>query len=315
VAADLLSTCFGMLNQRGQRATALVLGDGLNAQAFAEADPPRPAPWTLAMKALFADLDPAERRRIAQIPRYHHALYDELRAARSDEWLGRRLCDELQERADAGSDLPLYHEIAAGDFEVIVTLSICAAFQRAVDAIRRRPPGVYYPWELYRKSVLRFKTERGSTDLWQVHGSCDQPEGIRLGTYGHAGTIAELERFRIELMRAWPVAGGHLISPAAFMEQHGPLPFNWFKHLMLRPLVFVGARLDPSDWPMWWLLHQRARLHSVFDPSDRPPSFVLTSRTDPHLHLANGPADLQLIEFDDYPHLWRAVRQSSRVEF
>ena len=96
------------------------------------------------------------------------------------------------------------------------------------------------------------------------------------------------------------------------MELHGPLPFNWFKHLMLRPLIFVGARLDLSDSSMWWLLHQRARVDSAFHPSDRTPSLVLTSRTDPYLHLANGPADLQLIEFDDYSHLWRAVRRILR---
>jgi hypothetical protein len=310
VATELLAACLGRFNPQGRRAAALVLGEGLNAQSFAETDPPRPAPWTLALKALVAELNAAEQRRIAQIPPYHHALYDEFRAVRSDHWLRHRLCEELEKHSGADTDPPLYGEIAAGEFEVIMTLSICAAFPRAVGASRRKPPGVYYPWELYRKSVVRFKTERGLTDIWQVHGSCDQPEGIRLGMYDHAQTIAELERFRIQLLQAWPLAAGRLVRPETFLEMHGPLPFSWFKHLLLRPLVFVGARLDPSDWPMWWLLHQRARVHSVFDPSDRPPSLVLTSRTDPHRHLANGPADLQLIEFDDYRQLWGAVRHS-----
>jgi hypothetical protein len=134
------------------------------------------------------------------------------------------------------------------------------------------------------------------------------PGGIRLGIRNHAATIAELEMFRIELMNAWPRGPRGLDPPAVYAAMHGPLVFNWYKTFMVRPLVFVGSSLDPTDWPMWWLLHQRERTFSVFEPKHRPPTFALTSGEDPLPQLAHSPAGVEQVEFSSFGDLWAFLR-------
>jgi hypothetical protein len=293
----------------------LVLGNGFNIQAFSEAAPADDDPWTAAMRAIMERLNPANRSRMRRWPGSHQGVYDVLGDAfqpakgydRPSEFQ-RLLGEELTSRSELGTKLNLYQSVAAAQFATILTTNIDETFPTSAGARRRMPPGVYYTGELYRKSVVRFGNRAQSTDVWQMNGSAAMPAGIRLGIRRHAGTISDLEMLRIELMNSWPRGPRGLEPPASYARMRGPRPFSWYKMFMVRPLLFVGSSLDPTDWPTWWLLHQRARVLAVFEPWHRPSTFVLTARVDPLPHLAQSPAGIERVEFASFDDLWRFFR-------
>lgn len=313
-----LARCFDDRDAKGRRTAVPVLGNGLHVQAFGEEQ--RNAlvdPWSSALNSILAEFTPGDRRRLNRLPRSHHGFFDEVArhfratndGADPPNPFVARLADELSARIGHGTDLDLYHELALGEFRHILTTCIDDTLPEALDAVRRKPPGVYYEWELYRKSVFRLRDRKNPTDIWQMYGSASMPEGIRLGFDRHADVIAELESQRVLLMNAWRTPSGSLQGPAEFVERRGPFVFNWFKQFMVSPLVFVGTSLDSSDWPMWWLLHQRARVLSVFPAPERPSTFVLTSDEARVDHLVGRPAHIELIAFRDFDELWYTLRR------
>lgn len=302
-------------DESGRRTAVPVFGNGLNIQACRTANPKRRDPWTAAMDAVIRRLDPVVRRRVRRWPESHQARYDSLdeafaSPASHDEpsEFQETLGAELTARHEVGRNSDLYSAIAAADFPNILTTNVDEVFPLAVGARRRKPGGVYYNEELYRKSVMRFGPRARATDVWQMHGSASMPGGIRLGIRRHAATIAELEMFRIELLNAWPRGWDGLDPPAAYARSRNPRPFSWYKHFMVRPLVFIGSSLDPTAWPLWWLLHQRYRVFAVFDPEHRPATLALTARTEPLPHLAHSPAGIEQIEFATFDDLWNLLR-------
>lgn len=310
-----LEDCLAARDEDGRRYAVPVLGNGFNIQAFSEATPANNDPWTAATWALLERLNPANRRMMRRWPGSHQGLYDVLgdafepaRDYDQPSEFQRLLGEELTSRSELGSGLDLYRSVAAARFATILTTNIDETFPASAGAKRRMPPGVYYAAELYRKSVVRFGSRGQSTDVWQMNGSAAMPTGIRLGIRRHADTISELEMLRIELMNAWPRGPGGLEPPASYARMRGPRPFSWHKMFMVRPLVFVGSSLDPTDWPTWWLLHQRARVLAVFEPRHRPSTFVLTARANPLPHLAQSPAGIERVEFPSFDDLWRFFR-------
>lgn len=311
-ATARLTECLGKRRASGRRSTALLLGNGVHVQAYGELDPPQRDPWTLAMEELVAEFDRTDRRRLRQIPRGHQVLYDELRALRSDEWLRRRLSEELGSPG-VSIEAPLYSDLKRADFEVIMDLSVCGTLQKGLEATSRTPAsGISSAPHLWSDRRAQCMTSAGPTDIWQLHGSLAEPEGIRLGLFEQAAAIAELEWIRIQLMNRWPLDGDRLLQPGTVLEMEQRWNLGFYRDMMLRPLLIVGAGIDPSDWSIWWLLHQRARLFSVFNPSDRPPTLVLTSRTHPQYHLAHNPGGITTLEFQHFGALWEVLLGAPR---
>jgi len=316
--ARILQRLEGSLAARdedGRRYAVPVLGNGFNIQAFSEATPANNDPWTAATRAIMERLNPADRHRMRRWPGSHQGQYDVLDdafepAERYDQpsEFQRLLGEGLTSRSELGTGLDLYQNVAAAQFATILTTNIDEAFPALAGAMRRMPPGIYYAGELYRKSVVRFGNRAQSTEVWQMNGSAAMPAGIRLGIRRHADTISDMEMLRIELMNSWPRGPRGLEPPDSYARMRGPRPFSWYKMFLVRPLVFAGSSLDPTDWPMWWLLHQRARILAVFEPRHRPPTFVLTARTDPLPHLAHSPAGIERVEFPSFDDLWRFFR-------
>jgi hypothetical protein len=311
-ATARVTECLGRRRVSGRRSTALVLGNGVHVQAYGELDPPRTDPWTVAMKKLVSEFDLSNRRRLLKIPRGHQVLYDELRALRSSEWVRRRISEELGSPG-GWTQAPLYSDLKRAEFEVIMDLSVCGTLQKGLKAANlTSASGTSSAPHLWSDGRTRCMTSTGPTDVWQLYGSLTEPGGIRLGLFEQAAAIAELEWIRIQLMNSWPLDGGRLLSPGRFLEMERSWNLGFYRDMMLRPLVIVGTGIDLSDWSTWWLLHQRARLFSVFRPSDRPPTLVLTSRTEPQYHLADDPAGISTLEFQDFGALWGALREAFR---
>jgi hypothetical protein len=73
------------------------------------------------------------------------------------------------------------------------------------------------------------------------------------------------------------------------------------------PLVFIGASLPMDDWPLWWLLHQRARYFVPFRGREIAETFYLTSRPHEVGHVANGAAGLEMVTFPTDDDMWHFV--------
>lgn len=317
---ESLARCLNARDDAGRRQAVPVFGHGLNIQAFKEARGGQKEPWTATLDGIMRELQRLDRDRLARVPRSDQAIYDEMHYcfAKGDKRKDapnrflKRLARDLKLQSRDGLTGKLYVDLQASEFRHILTTCIDDTFALAIGASRRTPPGVFYESELYRKSVFRLGGSALPTDIWQINGSIGAPQGVRLGTFSHAAIIAELESQRIRLMYAWRRGSGRLMLPADFAKLSGPFAFNWFKQFMVFPLVFIGTSLDFSDWTMWWLLHQRARIFTVFAPKDRPPTFVLTASKEPHAHLEGSPAGINKIEFETFDELWSTVRRLLR---
>jgi hypothetical protein len=226
----------------------------------------------------------------------------------------QRLSSLIEAREALRKYPSLYGEIVTSGVSTIVTTSICSTFPKAVGATQRgtHPIG---DEENDRRSDFRFQANSGPVDGWQLNGSVTTPEKIRLGSLEHPDTIADLERQRRSMMKLWPRgADDRAAPPREYDRMFGPLGLTWFENFMIRPLVFVGMQMDPSEWPLWWLLHQRRRLASVFPPADRPSTLVLGSVENPQPQLRNGPAGLEMIEFPTFDAMWETLREELRKE-
>jgi hypothetical protein len=75
----------------------------------------------------------------------------------------------------------------------------------------------------------------------------------------------------------------------------------------------VGVSLTTDDWPLWWLLHQRARNFVPFEKDDFyqiPETFYLTVKDGDTSHLEGSPAGIELVKFESYDSMWLFIRRA-----
>jgi hypothetical protein len=122
--------------------------------------------------------------------------------------------------------------------------------------------------------------------------------------HSHALTIHDLEALRSELMDKWR-DGDRLKDPDEFYRFRRRWTRNWVDLFFTAPLIFLGTSLSVDDWPLWWLLHQRARNFTAFTPAKRPKTYVLAAEPDDLSHLKGSPADIEVIKFATHNDLWK----------
>jgi hypothetical protein len=132
--------------------------------------------------------------------------------------------------------------------------------------------------------------------------------------------IGLLEERREHLMGTWRLNdGAHrrrtnsskpypLVDMIEFTRCYGRIT-QWFDLIMGAPLVFIGCSLAPDEWPLWWLLHQRARNAAPFPPGKRPATYVLVVG-DPPEHLEGQPCDIEVVPFPSFDRMWSFVRKA-----
>jgi hypothetical protein len=81
----------------------------------------------------------------------------------------------------------------------------------------------------------------------------------------------------------------------------------WYDLFFLAPLIFIGARLPLEEWPIWWLLHQRARNYVPFPRSAAQQAFCLIAASDAKRHLERQPCDIEFVEFPSHDDMWAFV--------
>src|SRR5262245_25853028 len=175
---DLLARCLAARDPDGRRTAVPVYGNGLNVQAFAEANDPTARnrdsvgtgealdPWTIALGRLLERLDLAARSQLRRIPPSHQGWFDELEASIANgltEDVDRpnpegpddldnvgtarpvlaMLGHELDRQAHRGERCSLYRRLHVDEFRHVLTTCVDDTFGLAVAATKRAPPEPY----------------------------------------------------------------------------------------------------------------------------------------------------------------------------
>lgn len=311
----------------GTRDALLLLGNGVNIQAALETGIRDPDPWLVSLRRVAREfgvrdvsaLPPSDPLRWDALVR-EAAAHRRLRPAHAHAQLRAAFVRHLTSFERKRRTLPLFGRILDCRFENIVSFNI----DRTLPLYARgRVELVKETWTTYtefqRHSVVRHDGE-AVTRVWQPYGDTTHIPRVLLGTAHHSERLMFFEDQRAYMMNDWvgsrvaswsyPGAAAHttLKSPAAFYAQCRQQPSTWYRLIFTAPLVIVGAGLPVEDWPLWWLLHQRARNLAVFRTTDVPPAFVLTVKGGgTHPHLVGRPSEIELIEFASHDALWQFV--------
>lgn len=168
--------------------------------------------------------------------------------------------------------------------------------------------------------------------IWHPHGIVEDPETIVLGIRDYGVYIEELRRAfgvfkRDEKKFFHPLGNPHNREALEEWEQtrrsHEQEEFgslcSWLELFMLSDLMFVGCGLGQDEFPLWWVLHQRARNFARYAPEERPRTFYLTTQQDLDekriTHLENTPANVEIVAFESHSQLWETLllRNKSKI--
>ncbi|MGE0325665.1 MAG: hypothetical protein AB7K71_14705 [Polyangiaceae bacterium] len=162
--------------------------------------------------------------------------------------------------------------------------------------------------------TLTRRGRAGGSRVWYPHGDTKLCRSIRLGVRSYGVYIKELDSAYRGYRQMRRAAKGAATAPqrGASGAEHRPAvasPRNWLEAAMTQPLLFVGCGLSTDEWPLWWVLHQRARDQARRPQRHRDPCFVLCAgameRISPHLR--SGPAGLRLLHAPSHGESWRQL--------
>lgn len=148
--------------------------------------------------------------------------------------------------------------------------------------------------------TLERRGRAGGSRVWYPHGDTKLCRSIRLGVRSYGVYIKELES---------AYRGYRQMRRAATSRPPGVAPRNWLEAAMQQPLLFVGCGLSTDEWPLWWMLHQRARDQARRPLRQRDPCFVLCAGSLERLspHLRSGPAGLRLLNAANHSESWERL--------
>ncbi|MFK8036928.1 MAG: hypothetical protein AB8B74_01460 [Crocinitomicaceae bacterium] len=172
---------------------------------------------------------------------------------------------------------------------------------------------------LYRHSLINRK--KSSTRIWYPHGDTKRLDTIKLGVRKYGTYINWIESLRGSYMHRWNEEDEiyckynerSWIPPNEWDStvRSWTKPSSWVNIFKSAPLLFIGCSLLPDEWPLWYLLNQRARQTAFLDqkgsPDDRPETIVLTAGKTRPIHLLNHPEYIVNIHFESYDKMWKTV--------
>ena len=208
----------------------------------------------------------------------------------------------------------LYSDILNAGFAHIVSFNVDLRLLGGISSsqVRHRAGSSF----LERHVQLQIAASQ-RTNVWFPYGNTTDPKSIQLGHLDHDKRLMSLENYRDGMMDRWfvgsPYEGYWLQEPADAYYRLWDQIRSWYDLFFLAPLVFVGVSLPLDDWPLWWLLHQRARNFVPFRKTKRercPATFYLTRRGEDLRHLAGRPAEIDIVEFRSYSTLWAFLRNA-----
>ena len=326
----------------GYRLAIPVLGNGLNIQAYRASNLSSEDEWPRILMGIGKQvgINVAELNDISSSTLSWEMLFRSLAHGRranhlkSETRLNEMLITRLRRIERESKSLSFYRQILAGRFSNVISFNIDrrlslhgekSAFVKATrhrlfDPEDKKMNEKEIPDEFGRHSVVTLPGGK-ITRIWYPFGDTRDHQTIRLGMAWHADRLVEQEMRRGDLMDRWSVkdyAGESAGSPMGvrferslrapgkfYRELLDMPPSSWFDLFFTAPLVFIGTTLPPEDWPIWWMLHQRARNFVPFGSSTQvPKTYFLTADEQGISHLAGSPSNIEIIQFPSYDDLW-----------
>lgn len=301
----------------GKRTCVLVLGEGLNKQAAGVRGAKRRSEWYRVLDMIwreaggtpreFGSLEQTTATLWAAIVRQWSSYHGTTRK-RSLSLVAAKLCKHLESIESDVVRRRLYSKLLDGRFANLVSFNVDRRFtlqSGATRIIKRRE----------RESPLFRHVEvtglHGRTNVWFPYGDTSRASSIELDHSFYDYRLMQLEERRASLMDEnykWDYGyGPGLRPPISVWPSLWHAPSSWCDLVLCAPLVFIGTSLPTDDWPLWWLLHQRARYFVPFKEWQVAETFYLTSNKTESNHIENGTAGIELVRFKDNAALWKFV--------
>lgn len=298
--------------QSGAGTCMLVVGDGLNIQAATERGERQPRVWRDIMRRLWRDAgsEPPARLTSLSSPVAWHCLVDAQRRRDGVSWAEaeaaarRALVDRLRKHErNQPEGQPLYGDIANAGLAHILSLNVDACLVRSCGGQLASDPQSHDFMTAYA-TVAGTETTR----VWFPYGSTADPQTLQLGYDEYDRRLMEFESRRAATMEDLFLDPYTMDRPTYVFEDRWQTAESWYDLFFVAPLVFVGTSLPANDWPLWWLLQQRARNVTPLAVEDRPPTFCLTSDETDLPHLRGGPAGIEVVRFPTFDQMWAHLR-------
>jgi hypothetical protein len=237
--------------------------------------------------------------------------------AGAERWLRNAVVDELRRfETEEAPRCALYKEVLSWGLRDIVSLNFDLALAHAGGRRRlthtpskdRRPRGPSRDPSLFRRADV--SVAGGTTRLWYPHGDTARADTLKLGVNAYGRAIRSLEGAVGTYHRKRRSHEGAPWSDALRDLPDGVL--SWATVFLGSPLLFAGVGLSLDEWPLWWLLHRRARLHARLPPEQRPGTWTLVRRRTPDPvpdHLRGAPAGVTAVPVPSHPAVWQAARE------
>jgi hypothetical protein len=321
--ADQEKRLLATLNRtHGQAKTSvLVVGDGLNIQSSRLYGKSDSVQWNDILCSVWKDAggDLVDFNKLVSSGLKWSALVDlrsqtdGIDSRRAEEKLKRTVCAHLErlEELEAGE---LYPDIVGAGFVHIVSFSVD---RRIVSHVHpSRVEGTLAGGSFLHRRI-RLKGAAG-TSIWLPYGDLTDPKSIEIGYSSYDKRLMMLEDYRKSMMDQWYDWNisytKYELNPPGHVYWHlWNSATSWYDLFFVAPLVFVGISLAADDWPLWWLLHQRARNFVPFLKNnfyDVPDTFFLTVKDADTSHLEGSPAGIELVKFASHDSMWGFLRRA-----
>ena len=321
----LLATLNDTVGQAKVRTSVLVLGEGVNLQACRRRGRAPEDGWDNILRSLWAEAggEIGKFDRLGSCALRWTCLVELLARARrtnlhsAEKSLRAAVCERLKQlEAKHLESKTLYAEILNAGFANLIWFGIDRRIIRHVPPSRLENVAARGSL-LNRRVRLREHGDDYGTNIWFPYGDVSDPSSIQIGHSNYDQRLMQFEDNRDTMMNTWFDWNGsysnyELRPPREVYWRLWDQVTSWYDLFFLAPLVFAGVSLSRDDWPLWWLLHQRARNVVPFkkeDSYDCPATFYLTCRGAGTDHLRGGPAGIELVEFDSYDSMWSLLRK------
>jgi hypothetical protein len=326
VKERLLSTLNETVGQDKVRTSVLVLGEGINIQAARMRGHEPKDSWNNILRSLWknagGDDDSFERLRSSAlqwtclVELYAQARNMNFNSA--EKALQATVCKRLKQvESKRLESETLYAEILDANFANVVWFNMDRRIIRDVPRSRfANVPAKSSP--LHRRVRLSHGRDSYATNIWFPYGDVSEPSSIQIGHSNFDQRLMQYEDYRDGMMRNWfdwddNYSQYELRPPGEVYWRLWNQIESWYDLFFLAPLVFVGVSLSRDDWPLWWLLHQRARNFVPFrndEIYECPNTFYLTCKGAETENLRGAPAGIELVEFDSYDAMWSFLRNA-----
>ena len=312
-----------------------VVGTGLNIQAASIEGGKKEDDWN-SLLIRTAERGNICRSRLKHLPRSFIQQWEAIvrwytidkygyQPFKGEEDLQKQVCHFVRELENSVGEYSLYRRFASAGFKDILSLNFDRRLALSLNcrSVSSSVTESDSENKLHTRSLFRYSDARErDVRIWYPHGDSKRADTIKLGVRRYGIYIAAINEVRNRYMRHWydsdeiyQLRGGlHWALPTENWDdivRSWDFKRSWANVFMSAPLVFVGCGLGEDEWPLWWLLNQRARQSAYLDQpnaSHRPETIVLSAgKTGPADRFKGDLCYIENIHFTNHQEMWNAI--------